>query len=192
MTIVRLATRADEPALMQICRELHKENGLFEMHDDMVREMLDRAFDRKGGIVGVIDGEKMIEAVLFMIISTFWYSRDNHLEELFSYVRPAARKSNHAASLIGFAKECSDKIGIPLVIGVLTNTRMETKVRLYRRKLGMPAGAFFVYGGNYVNDTRNDEIWRTHSRGRNKANGASPHAMMTTAPLPMLPLAPMN
>lgn len=167
--IVRLATRADEAQLMEICRALHKENGLFAMDEDMVRGMLHRAFNRQGGMIGVIDGDKEIAAVIYMLLSNFWYSRDNHLEELFAFVKPAYRKPpGHAIALIEFGKRCSEQIGIPLVIGVLSNKHMEAKVRLYRKELGTPAGAFFVFGSPNWNgqSAAAFDPWRTHTRGR--------------------------
>lgn len=192
MTTVRLATKDDEPQLMALCRELHSDNGLFQMDDDMVRAMLHRAFDKQGGIVGVIDADKEIAACLFMLISNFWYSREHHLEELFSFVRPAFRKSNYANELLGFAQKCADALHIPLVIGVLTNRRMEAKVRLYSRKLGTPAGAFFVVGGDWQNDSAmSDDLWRAHSKPKKK-NGASEllvNSTSTTSVLPFLSLA---
>ena len=169
---VRLATPDDEPALMDLCRALHADNGLFKMDDDMVRGMLHRAFDRQGGIIGVIDGKDQIAAAIFVLISNFWYSRDNHLEELFNFIRPEYRKSNYATSMIEFACECANKIGIPLVIGILTHQRMLEKVRLYRRKLGVPAGAFFVHNSSWKNDCDNIEIFR-HTRGRNRKKKAA-------------------
>ena len=144
-TIVRLATRADETQMFDLCKALHAENGLFAMNDDAVHEMLNRAFDKKGGIIGVIDGDGGIAGAIYMLISRFWYSQDNHLEELFSFIRPQSRKSNYATDLVSFAKRCADSTGLRLLIGILTNKDMELKVRLYRRRLGMPAGAFFVY-----------------------------------------------
>lgn len=144
-SVVRTAQPREEEDIMQVCRELHEENGLFDMDETMVRAMLRRAFDRRGGIIGVIGGPGAIEAVIFLIISNFWYSQQPHLEELFSYCRPQYRRSGHAKSLVEFAKRCSDELYMPLVIGIVSNIRTEAKVRLYRRQLSEPAGAFFVY-----------------------------------------------
>lgn len=188
MTTVRLATREDEAELMELCRELHADNGLFSFHEDMVREMLERAFDKRGGIIGVIDEGDKIAGAIYLLISNFWYSRDHHLEELFSYIRPAFRKSSHATTLIGFAQKCSETLGIALVIGVLTNHRMEAKVRLYSRKLGAPAGAFFVVGGEWKNENpMSDDFWRTHAKPKKK-NGASELLVNSTSTTSVLPL----
>ncbi len=185
---VRIATRADEAQLMNVLRDVHRESGLFNLDEEMARAMFYRAFNRQGGLVGVIDGKNEIEACIYLLISNFWYSRDNHLEELFNFVRPAYRKSNHAAAMLTFAKQCSNEIGIPLVIGVLTNSRMEAKVRLYRQKLGVPAGAFFVYGGKWVNDSimMNGELWKVHAKKRKDIINAVTPATMTTSAVPML------
>jgi hypothetical protein len=195
MTVVRLATRADEADLMRLCKELHADNGIFEMDDSMVREMLDRAFNRNGGIIGVIDGKSEIAGAIYMLISSFWYSRDNHLEELFNFIRAPYRKSDYALSLVEFAKKCSDEIKIPLVIGVLTSKRMEAKVRLYHKSLGNPAGAFFVYGKE--TETAPDlYLWRGHTRDRERkvrnGNDRLPPATVTTSAVPMMPVVALT
>lgn len=169
MTEVRIATREDEPQILELLHLMHAEGGLFPLDEDRAREMFARAFDRKGGIIGVIGDRHSIEAMIGLLITSFWYTRHNHIEEIYNFVRPDKRQTNHAKTLISFAKTCSDAIEIPLVIGVMTNRRVVEKVRLYRRVLGNPAGAFFVHGGQWVSDIiENDEFWKTpfpaHSR----------------------------
>jgi hypothetical protein len=144
-TRVRKADAGDEADLMELCRELHRENGLFSINEDRVRHFICRALSGQGGIIGVVGGRDNIEAALYLLISTHWYSDQWHLEELFAFVRPEYRKTNNAKDLICFAKRCSNEIGIPLVIGVVSNTRTEAKIRLYERQLAKPAGAFWVH-----------------------------------------------
>lgn len=145
---VRIATRADEPKIMALCRDLHTENALLPMSEDRVREALDRAFANDGGIIGVIGnvGEPL-RGMIFVTIGQLWYSNEWVLEELFSYVPPEHRRSTYAQDLIDFAKRQADELRLKLMIGILSNERTEAKVRLYTRKLGPPAGAYFVYGG---------------------------------------------
>lgn len=142
---VRLATPKDADAIFELCKMLHAENGLFPMDDDLVHETMQKGIEKQGGILGVIGPEGgPLEGIIYMLISNFWYSRKPHLEELFNFVHPDHRKSDHAKALIEFAKKCAND-DIRLVIGVVSNTRTEAKVRLYERRLGKPAGAFFVY-----------------------------------------------
>ena len=141
---VRFAEPCDFDALMDLCCALHQENGLFEMSRDRVREMLMKHFDMTGGMIGVIGPPGALEGAIVMHMSQMWYSDDWLLEELFSYVKPEFRRSSNATDLIEFAKACAERIGVPLLIGIISNTRTEAKVGLYRRRLGTPAGAFFV------------------------------------------------
>ena len=166
---VRVGTRVDEADLMALCHELHQDNGMFEMEDDRVRAMLDRAYNRQGGVIGIVDGDGEIAAAIYMTISSMWYRSPEHLEELFNFVRPKYRNTKAGKALMRFAKECSDKTGLPLIIGIVTNKRLEAKVRLYRTELGLPAGAFFIYGvKQWANESFMDhpeDLWRRHTRG---------------------------
>ncbi len=168
--IVRIATRDDESQIIDLLHVMHFENGMMPLDEQCAREFFSRAFDRKGGIIGVIGDSKDIKAAIYLLLTRFWYTSAMHIEECFNFVRPDARKNkstNHyAPSLIRFAKRCADEIKVPLVIGVLTNNRMEAKVRLYRRSLGVPAGAFFVYGANWsLCHPSREDFWREPREG---------------------------
>ncbi len=144
---IRLATAADEEEVFAICKELHVENALFEISEPKVRGMLRKAFDKQGGIIGLIGPPGKVEAVMFLLISGFWYSDEYHLEELFSFCRPQYRKSAHAKTLVAWAKHMADELHLKLVTGILSTERTAAKVRLYRMQLGDPTGAFFVHNG---------------------------------------------
>lgn len=169
---IRVATHDDAPEIERLLHMMHAEGGMFTLEMKAAREMFNRAFDQRGGIIGVIGPPASIEAMIYLLITRQWYTYQHHLEEVFNYVRPDCRKSNHARDLIGFAKNCSDELKLPLVIGVLSNMRVVPKVRLYQRLLGYPAGAFFVYGGNWVNESPDTEqFWKqpfpAHSERKN-------------------------
>lgn len=53
-TRVRFAERCDYDQVLFLCRELHEENGLFEMSDEKIAHVIDNHFNRSGGIIGVI------------------------------------------------------------------------------------------------------------------------------------------
>lgn len=143
-SVVRLATPEDEAGIFHLCKLLHGENGLFPMDDELVEETIKNGITQNGGIIGLIGPPDALEGIIYLSISHFWYSRKPHLEELFNFVHPDFRRSDHAKALIDFAKSCTSG-NIRLVIGVVSNERTEAKVRLYERRLGKPAGAFFVY-----------------------------------------------
>lgn len=151
---VRKATPDDMPELMEMCHDLHVENAQFSMNEAKVSEMLSRAFSGKGAVIGVLGPTGRIEGSILLLINSWWYTDSFCLEEIFSYVRPQYRKSTNAKDLITFGKRCSDELGIPLVIGVVSNERTRAKVGLYTRQLSEPSGAYFIYGKTLKQDAK--------------------------------------
>lgn len=135
---------------MEMCRELHAENGIFTLAEDKVRNLLRRAFDRQGGILGVIGPPGHLEGMIYLLMSSMWYSNDPCWEELYTYVRPLYRKSRNAIDLLHFSKWASEESNFPLFIGVISNEQTERKVQLYQRQFDKPVGNFFLfnYGAN--------------------------------------------
>ena len=183
MTTVRLATREDEPEILRLLELMHAECGILSLDLQSARSVFARAFDRQGGIIGVVGPRDDIHAMIYLMLTRFWYTQDDHLEELFNFIRPDHRKSDYATTMIEFAKKCSDEIGVPLFIGVLTNQRMAGKIRLYRRSLGYPAGAFFVHNAQWQNglppcadDFRPAIETRSEEQRRRKRNGSAAEA----------------
>ena len=173
---VRIATRADANEIIQLLHVMHVENGMMPLGEECSMEFFERSFSRKGGIIGVIGDPGDIKAMICLLLTRFWYTKVSHLEETFNFVRPDMRKTDYAKLLIKFAQKCSDEIKVPLLIGVLAHSRMEGKVRLYRRILGPPAGAFFVYGANWtLCDPAREDFWKAPFDERRKSNGSTAH-----------------
>ncbi len=147
---VRLADALDVEELFELCQHLHEENFIFPMASHKVRAMLQGAtrpeIEQRRGIVGCIGDRGGIEAAIFLEIDSLWYADEPGLIELFSYVRPEFRKSSNSRDLIAWAMGMSNHFHLPLMIGIISNHRTEAKVRHYKRALGEPAGAFFLYG----------------------------------------------
>lgn len=158
LPLVRLAQPEDEGPLMEMCRALHAENGLFSFDDERVRDLLRKFFARQGVIVGVIGSPGDLRACTCLMLSDFYYSRDWYLAELWNYVGPDHRSSGMrcAEALIEFGKSCAREMNVPLVTGIITNRQMAGKVRLYQRLLGRPIGASFIYNGAWVPEPAED------------------------------------
>lgn len=191
---IRLAQPSDEPEVITLLRLMHAENGWQPLDVDYARATFARAWDRKGGILAVIGSPGHIRAMLYLMITNVWYSRANHLQELFCWVHPDHRNSDYAKLLINYAKKCSDDISagagmrVPLVMGVMTNKRMAGKVRLYRRVFGgLPVGATFMHNADWIDrsELSDEDFWRVPSMRRLllkqavkpvcKTNGAAAH-----------------
>lgn len=152
-SIVRRATPEDRDSIWRLFNLLHAENGIFKLSESKVDWLLNRVLyperipesdTQMRGYMGVIGPPNQCEGFILVSIGCFWYSDEPHLEEFANFVHPAHRNSNHAKTLLGWSKQLSDRIGLPLLIGIVSNTRTEAKVRLYRRQLP-EAGAFYLY-----------------------------------------------
>ena len=144
---VRLAVESDLEEILAMGHELHAENGLMSLDDGLIRQAALAAIHGQDGIVGVI-GKDPIQAMIFLQIRRYWYSRDEHLEEALAFVRENFRKSRNAIALIEFAKAASIRLGVPLLIGIVSNDKTIQKIRLYERRLGKQSGAYFLFNGH--------------------------------------------
>jgi GNAT superfamily N-acetyltransferase len=160
---VRLATPEDEDALLDLAVRAWAENGILDVNREKMRGMIRPALYLWQGLCGVIgDPGKPIEGAVLLRVSQMWYSDNWMLEEKAVFVDPEFRSKKggrssqsvgHARRLVEFSKQVADSLSIPLIIGVLSNTRTKAKVRLYERQFGEPAGAFFLYGVKTGHDT---------------------------------------
>jgi len=154
-SIVRVAKPGDHTEIWRLFLQGHRENGQFNLAPEKVEFFLSRALFPQSipewdtgprGAIGVIGDVGRLEALVFVTIGSYWYSHDRHLEEFLVFVDPECRRSGHARALVDWMKLQSDRTGLPLVTGIISNTRTEAKVALYSRMLPK-VGAFFLYGG---------------------------------------------
>jgi len=145
---VRIGTPADVDDIMELALSACDENGFVEPNPSKLLNEIWPALNLHYGLVGVIGqpGAKPEGAVLLRI-GAMWYSDNEVLEEKAIFIHPDYRsaKGGRARRLCEFSKQVADSLGIPLIIGVLSNNRTEAKVRLYKRQFGEPSGAFFLY-----------------------------------------------
>jgi GNAT superfamily N-acetyltransferase len=148
MTEIRLGTPDDEAAMLELALRAWEENGIKDVNPEKMLGMIRPALYLWEGLVGII-GEpgKKIEGAVLLRVSRMWYSDSLMLEEKAIFVDPEFRnaKGGRARKLCEFSKKVADELGLPLIIGVLSNHRTAAKVKLYERSFGPPAGAFFLY-----------------------------------------------
>lgn len=151
-TVVRKALPGEYESIMMLCRQLHRENGIFSLNEEKVARIIEAALTtderRQRGILGVIGHINELDGMMLLQVSQYYYSDDYFLEEMFSFVPPRARKSHNGKKLLQWAIKMQETLAIPLMIGIVSTHRTEAKVRLYRRSLGVEAGAFFLHGIN--------------------------------------------
>ena len=146
---VREGVVEDFNELMRLAMDATRENAFAEPDTMMIAEHMYAALTRQMGVAGVIGGGpgEPLEGAIVLRVGPVWYSKSPILEEKAIYVSPEFRsaKGGRARKLAEWAKGVSDNLGIPLSIGVLSNTRTEAKIRLYERVFGAPAGVYFLY-----------------------------------------------
>jgi hypothetical protein len=147
---IRIGTPEDLDAVMEIAVDMWDELGIVPASVQKILGEVWEALHQQNGLIGIIgqpDGR--IEGGVLLRIGSMWYSDERVLEERGIFIHRDFRssKGGRARRLCEFSKDTADALGIPLVIGVLSNDRTEAKARLYERQFGKPSGAFFLYGG---------------------------------------------
>lgn len=143
---IRPATVGDEDKLYDLLCMAWRENAPYQISQKKVCMMIDAATHDKEVIVGVIDTPDGtgLSGSIGGFFSQWWYTEDFHIEECWNFVHPEHRKSTHARDLINYMKWVSENMDMPLHMGILTATKLEEKVRLYRRQMPQ-VGAAFAY-----------------------------------------------
>lgn len=147
---VRVGVPQDLDACMDLFIKANDENGLAKMDVHKLLEIVWPSLHCHHGVVGVIGPVGApLEGVVLLRIEELWYTAAPVIAEKLVFVHPDFRsaKGGRAAKLCEFAKQVSDEMEMPLIIGVLSNARTESKIKMYRRLIGEPAGAFFLYRG---------------------------------------------
>lgn len=142
---VRTALPTDEEPLLDLLKLRHDEDGLGRFDESKVRDVVQRGLHRRLAVIGVIRGQRDLEASIGLFVSDWWDSSDEYLVDRWLFVAPQYRKSTHAKSLLEYAKTAATKIGRPLVVQAAINEQTTNKLRLYERQLEKPAGAIFMF-----------------------------------------------
>lgn len=146
---VTVGTAEDVDQVMALALGACDENAFLSPNPTKILANVWSALNLDAGVCGVIkNGQGLVEGAVLLRIGDMWYSDSQVVEEKGIYVHPDFRsaKGGRARMLCEFSKSVSDSLGIPLIIGVLSNARTEAKMRLYKRIFGEPAGGFFLYG----------------------------------------------
>ena len=147
---VRIGTPSDVHPFMDLVMACTRENALIHPDPEKILGEVWAALNRDHGIVGIIGEEDgaPLEAGILLRVSEMWYSKDSVVDERGLFVRPDFRsaKGGRASRLCEFAKNVQRTLEMPLVIGVLSTSRADAKVRLYERQFGPASGGYWIVG----------------------------------------------
>lgn len=144
---VRIGEPEDVDDVMSLALSACEENGFVEPNPQRLLAEIWHGLTVNQGVVGIIGERGKPEGAVLLRIGNMWYSDQQVIEEKAIFIHPDYRsaKGGRARRLVQFSKQVADELGVPLIIGVLSNHRTEAKVRLYERQFGKPSGAFFLY-----------------------------------------------
>lgn len=145
---VRVATPEDFNEIMRLAINVAQENGISQPDMERVAADIWPSLHQDHGIIGVIGnpGDKL-EGFVLLRIGQSWYSAEPMVEERTVFVESKYRsaKGGRGRRLCEFSKKVAEDLGMPLLIGILSNQRTKAKVELYKRIFGEPSGAFWLY-----------------------------------------------
>lgn len=147
---IRLGVPGDLPEIMELARLSTDENAFLPPDMGKIAAAIWPLLHRDHGLVGCITSDQSrIEGVVILQIGDMWYNSSTQiLEEKVVFVHPEYRsaKGGRARKLCQFSKRVAENLGIPLLIGVLSDQRSAAKMRMYQREFGEPSGGFFLWG----------------------------------------------
>ena len=147
--VIRLATTEDMAEVMKLAISASEENGFLSANPARLAKEIWPALCQDHGLCAVIGPPSgAIEGLVLLRIGEMWYSDQIVVEEKAVYVYPEFRsaKGGRARRLCEYSKHVAEELGLPLLIGILSNARTQGKVKLYQRMFGEPAGAFWLIG----------------------------------------------
>ena len=148
-TKVRVGTPEDIDGMMELALRACDENGLTNPNPIKLLNEIWAGLTQDHGIVGIIGKYgQPLEAAILLRAEPLWYSDDISLVERAVFVHPEYRsaKGGRARKLCEFAKKAAESLEIPLIIGILSSDRTESKVRMYERLFGEYSGAYWIVG----------------------------------------------
>lgn len=141
--VVRMATLADEAKILELCWKAHEEMPERTLSIPKVEGMV-RSTLTDRGVIGVVDHEGDIRAMIGLVVSAAWCSDDLELHDWLAFVRPDCRHLRYFSRLLMFAKDQANQMHMPLWLGFIGDERVEAKARAYRRHVPK-FGEFFRY-----------------------------------------------
>ncbi len=141
---VRMATPQDEAAVLDLCWLAHEEMPAGRALCKPKVESMVRGVLGGQGVIGVVDVDHDIRAMIGLVVSSSWYSNDHELHDWLAFVRPDCRSLRYFTPLLLFAKEQAKALGLPLWLGFVGDERVDAKGRAYHRHLPK-FGEFFRF-----------------------------------------------
>lgn len=149
---LRLATPADLEPIGSLLWSMHHEIGIGRVSERKAREAVLRTLTEPASCCILAERDGHIVGALGLVMTSWWYSDERFLTDLFFFVDPnhradknaAGENAGHATKLIAWAKAAARKLSVPLVVSVGTEIAPMPKVRFMSKHM-KPFGGSFIY-----------------------------------------------
>ena len=149
---VRIATEADEDALIELARLDHEENAAIvaPFDEQHVRSFIYAATRERETTIGVIDADSGLAGMVVLSNEMWWFAPSWYVAERLLYVRAEHRRSRYAHDLLRFAHWFVDRMSADLgytvfLISSVVGTRdADRKAAVFGRMMER-GGGIFIY-----------------------------------------------
>lgn len=132
--VLTVATRDDAAGLLGLLRQMHREVGIGILHEGKAVPVGMRMIDDPDCTVFLVKlGNDIIGSAALRLADYMWYSRDLFLVDQWFYVRPGEKRAASALILMNAAKRLSQRLEVPLVLGLLGAGQLERRIRFFDR-----------------------------------------------------------
>jgi hypothetical protein len=147
---MRIATPEDVSRIEDLLREMHTEIGVGRLDEDKARGAILPLIQSRQCIVAT-RGDEIVGSV-GLTLTSFWYSKDTFLTDMWFFVHPDHRNDKnekgenggHATKLIAAAKKVADLRKVPLVLQVGSSKGAVPKFKFFAKHM-TPFGGAFVH-----------------------------------------------
>lgn len=144
--MIRIAVRTDVTDICRLIRSEQEEQGPWSAFTpDYAKALGFIAELLESGIILIAEMEGRVVGSIGVGPQEFWFSRDIFLCDYWTIVHKDYRRTNVANEMFKKLKQFQERVGIPLLIGLFSVVKTQSKMALYRRHFE-PMGAVYAQG----------------------------------------------
>tara|TARA_R100001224_G_C4021104_1_gene149351 strand:- start:338 stop:775 length:438 start_codon:yes stop_codon:yes gene_type:complete len=142
--MIRRATALDISSIIALLIEMHNntEIPVAKINSEKLVNRISHAVHR--GVVFVAIESNMIKGSIGGVVSSDWWSNEEHLGDLWYYVTPSARKSTIAHDLVKSFMNHAKENMLPVKLGHVYSGDKERKDEFFKRLGLVKAGSLFL------------------------------------------------
>ena len=141
--LLRLAKKSDKPEILKLLWKMHEEVSLGTLNKERAEAKVDEVLS-KGCILVTEDvSTKKLVGTVGLLASSFWWTDQKALGDVWCFVSPKYRKSRAFAMLLKGIKTIAKGLKLPVLLANFGNVEESRKSKLYGR-IGVKMGTTII------------------------------------------------